>query len=143
MAIYSLGTTTTSAFAGAASWEIRTASTDRAALLEMFCNLAAVAASAFTFGLGRPGAIGVSPGSPITFIAEDEADPVGTVTSVVAWATGPTAPTNFFRRFRLFGPTYVHWAFDDGITIPVSSSLVLWAIAGTQEIMRAFAKVNE
>jgi len=143
MAVYSLGTTTGAPAVGNASWEIRTAATDQAVFLEMFCNLTAVAASAYTFGIGRPGAIGVTPTSPITFIAENPADATGTVTSAIAWGTGPTAPTNFFRRFRLFGPTYVHWSFDDGIVIPVSSSLVLWGILGTQIAMAAFAKVDE
>jgi hypothetical protein len=143
MAIYSLGTVTGQGGTPFPIWEIRTASTDRAVLLESFFNLAAVAASSFRFGWGRPGAIGVTPTSPITFIAEEPSDPVGTVTSAIAWGTDPTVPANFFRRTTLFGPTYVHWAFDDGITIPVSSSLVLWLISGASSTMEAFAKVNE
>jgi hypothetical protein len=88
-------------------------------------------ATASTFGLGRPAAIGQTPTAPITVLAEDPGDPAGTVTTALAWGTGPTAPTNFFRRISLPATvgTGVIWTFPRGLVIPVSSSIVIWNLS--------------
>ena len=129
MAIYSLANRTSGTTSGAAALEARTAATDRAALMEMDVFLAAATAS--TYGVGRPAAIGSSPTSPITVLAEDSGAPAGTVQTALAWGTGPTAPTNFFRRIALPATigTGVIWTFPRGLLIAISSSIVLWNLA--------------
>ena len=129
MAIYSIGVRTSGVALSTAGWELRTGSSDRAYLLELGISLAAATAS--TFGLGRPAAIGVTPTSPVTLLAEDSSAPAGTVQSALAWATGPTAPANFFRRISLPATigSGVIWTFPKGLLIPVNSSLVVWNLA--------------
>ena len=69
MALYSIGVRTTSGTTGTAAWEIRSSSTDRLFIVEIGIFLAAATAS--TYGLGRPAAIGITPTSPVTVQAED------------------------------------------------------------------------
>lgn len=143
MALYSLGVLTTGTASGAAAWEIRTASTDRAVVREIgvFLN----AATASVFGIGRPAAIGVTPTSPVTFLAQDAASPTGTITSALAWGTGPTAPTAFLRRAGLPGAigNGIVWTFGPNeLIIPVSSSLVLWNLQ-LNSAFNAYAVVDE
>jgi hypothetical protein len=112
--------------------------------LEVSYNLTATAGSAWTFGIGRPAAIGVTPTTPITFIAENPDDPAGTVQSAIAWGTAPTAPANFFRRFRYFGVVEVQWRFDEGLVIGISSSIAAqWAIVGTNIATEFYCVVDE
>ena len=102
------------------------------------------AATASVYGLGRPGAIGVTPTSPVAVLPEDSANPGGTVQSALAWGTGPTAPTNFFRRIGLPATigTGVIWTFPKGLVIPVSSSIVLWNLAANG-VVDAYVVVDE
>ena len=125
MAIYSLANRTTGVTIATAALELRTAATDRPRVVEMGVFMAAATAS--TYGVGRPQAIGVTPTTPITVLAEEVADATGTVQTALAWATGPTVPLNFFRRWA--GPatigTGIIWTFPRGLTIAISSSIVL------------------
>lgn len=141
--IVSLGVLTTATAIGTA-WEIRTgASPARVRLLELglFLN----AATASVVGLGRPAAIGVTPTSPIDFLPEDPNDVLasGVVQSAVAWATAPTAPTNFFRMIALPATigTGVIWTFPKGLVIPASSSIVLYLIAASSAL-RVYAVID-
>jgi hypothetical protein len=130
--LVALAVLTTGVGTGTAAWEIRAAATPgRAKLLELGIFLSAATAS--TYGLGRPAAIGVTPTSPVDFLPEDPADVLasGALQSALAWATGPTVPAAFLRRINLPATiaTGVIWTFPKGIVIPVSSSLVLWNLA--------------
>lgn len=128
MAIYSLANLTTGTTAATAALEVRTTSTDRTALLELGAWLNAATAS--VYGLGRPAARGVTPTSPITWLAEDENAPAGTVQTALAWGTAPTVPGNFFRRVGLpatIGAGFL-MAFPRGLICAVSASFVLWNI---------------
>lgn len=143
MALYTLGVLTTGTASASPAWEIRTASTDRAQVREIgvFLN----AATASLFGLGRPAAIGVTPTSPVTFLAMDTGDPVATVTSALAWGTAPTAPTNFLRRAGLAAAVGngIIWTFGPReLVIPVSSSLVLWNLQ-LNAAFNAYAVIEE
>ena len=129
MATYSLGAVTVNVTAGTCAWEIRTAATDRALLYEIGWALGIGATGAGPDGIGRPAAIGVTPTSPLTFQAENPADPASTVTAATAWGTGPTAPTSFLRRFKPRSGLQVA-TFPRGLLIPVSGSIVLWNISG-------------
>lgn len=129
MAIYSLANRTTATVAASASLEIRTTSTDRPRIMEI--GISQNTAVAGVYGIGRPQAIGVTPTTPVTVLAEDTGDPAGTVTTALAWGTGPTVPLNFFRRVTCPATigAGVIWTFPRGLIIPVSSSIVVWIIA--------------
>jgi hypothetical protein len=142
MTIYSLANRTSATTNGAANLEARTAATDRAAVIEIGITIAAATAS--TFGIGRPQAIGVTPTSPVTVLAEDPADPAGTVQTALAWGTGPTVPVSFFRRAALpatIGAGFI-FTFPRGLVIPISSSIVLWNLA-TNAVADVWIVVDE
>lgn len=128
MAVYSVANLTTGVGSGAAALELIASASDRFWLLEIGAFLNAATAS--IYGIGRPQAIGVTPTSPITLLAEDNANPAGTSKTALAWGTGPTVPTNFFRRVNLpatIGAGFL-LTFPRGIACAVSLSLVLWNI---------------
>lgn len=128
MAVYSLGQQAASIPAsGSAIWEIRSSSTAKPKLYQISLT-SLFQTSGDTFGIGRPAAIGVTPTSPVTWLADNPASPASTVQSALAWGTGPTVPANFFRRFREFGSTYYSAYFIGGLTIGASSSVVVWVI---------------
>jgi len=133
----SLGVRTVGVSNATPAWEIRTGSTPgRAKLIEI--GFFVVTATATAIGLGRPAAIGVTPSSPVDFLPEDPNDVVatGVVQSALTWGTAPTVPTAFLRRVSLpdvIG-TGVIWTFPKGITIPVSSGLVLWNLAANSTL---------
>ncbi|MCJ7830933.1 MAG: hypothetical protein MUP86_00195, partial [Dehalococcoidia bacterium] len=79
--------------------EIRAAAANRPRLLEMGIWLNAATQS--PIGIGRPQAIGVTPTSPVTVLAEDPGDSTGLTQTALAWATAPTVPLNFFRRLNI------------------------------------------
>jgi len=143
MAIYSLSQRTTSGTAATPSWEVRTAATNKPKIMEV--GISQTAATAGVYGLGRPGAIGVTPTSPQTFL--DEADgggPTGLTTAAVAWGTAPTVPTNFFRRFACTATigAGIIWTFPRGLGVPISNSIVVWIIA-TAPVCDVWAVIDE
>lgn len=142
MAIYSLSQRTSNVTIANACWEIRTTATDRPRIMEIGITINAATAS--VFGLGRPAAIGVTPTTPVTFLAEDPGDAAATVTAALAWATGPTVPANFFRRISLPATVGagVIWTFPKGLLIPVSSSLILWNITANS-VADVYAVIDE
>jgi len=143
MAIYSLARRSTVTTTGAANEEVRTAASDRAYILETGIFLAAATAS--VYGIGRPAAIGITPTSPVTVLAEDPALPAGTVTTALAWGTGPTVPVDFFRRISLPATigTGVIWAFPRGLCIAVSNSIVFWNITTNSAAVDNHVVVDE
>ena len=133
MATFSLGVRTLTTAIATAAWEIRTTTTRRAKVMELGIFLAAATAS--TYAIGRPAAIGVTPGTLVFFMPEDPADirpsVVDDMQSALSWGTGPTVPVDFFRRIA-FPATIgvgVIWTFPKGWVIPISSSVVLWNVA--------------
>lgn len=131
MAIYSISQRTSGVTINTPAWEIRAAATDRPRIMEIGVFLAAATAS--TWGLGRPAAIGATPTTPVTIIGEDNGDPAGTVTCALAWGTPPTVPAGFFRRYSVPATigSGVIWTFPRGLYLPPSGSLVLWNITAT------------
>ncbi len=145
MSRYGHAQRTSGVTSGVATWELRSTATDRLRIVEIGVFMAAATAS--TFGLGRPAAIGVTPTSPGTVIAEDVADPAGTGTTAVAWGTAPTAPTSGFylRRISLAGSigAGVIWTFGPtGLIVPISSSIVIYNLA-TNGIADIYVVVDE
>jgi hypothetical protein len=129
MAIYSLANRTTGVTTATPALELRTGATLRAKVLEIDVFLAAATAS--TYGIGRPQAIGVTPTAPVSVQPEDSADPAGSAQTALAWGTPPTIPLAFFRRIALPATigTGVIWTFPRGLVIPAANSLVLWNLA--------------
>ena len=131
MALYGLAQRTSSAATNAAYQEIRSTSSNKPRLIEY--GLSQTAAQTVTYGIGRPGSIGISPTSPQLFVDEGDGNaPAAQTSACVAWGTGPTAPTIFNRRFTgsMSGCSGVIFSFPRGFSIPPSGSIVLWGIAG-------------
>lgn len=130
MALYRLGSRSSGTATGAACWELRASATDRPRIRELKVSCATAVAAAL--GLGRPAAIGVTPTSPVLCQPFDPNEPAATASVALAWATGPTIPTNFLDRLSLpatIGAGYV-WTFDRGeLIVPASGSLILWNLA--------------
>jgi hypothetical protein len=142
VALVSLAQRTSNITTAAACWEIRTTASGKVNVQEIGISL--VTAAATVIGIGTPAAIGVTPTSPQTFLREDTADQTAVTTAAVAWATGPTVPANFFRRWS-FPATIgsgIIFTFPQGLVIPVSSSLVLWNILGGATL-DVYATVDE
>src|ERR1043166_8797485 len=126
-----------------ATFEIRAGATGpRPRILEIGLFLAAATAS--TFGIGRPAAIGVTPTNPLALLNEDPADGASLTTIAGAWGTGPTVPANFFRRVSLPATigTGVIWTFPKGLVIPLGGSIVVWNITATG-VADAYVVVDE
>lgn len=131
MAISSLALrTTTFTATTAACAEIRTPSTVRAKILEL--SYISAAATVQSIGLGRPQAIGVTPVN-VLFQADDPADPASVMNGSLSWATSPTVPLIFHRRWNAAATIGVGivWTFPRGFIIPISSSVVIWNVTLT------------
>lgn len=132
MAISSLAQrTTTFTTTTTANVEYRTPATGRVKLLE-FSYINATTATGQSIGLGRPQAIGVTPVN-VLFQRDDPGDPASNTNGSLSWATSPTVPLIFHRRWsgtNVVGVGVV-WTFPRGLVIPISSSLVCWNITTT------------
>lgn len=143
MALYALSQRTTATAAAAASWEVRSAATNSPLIMEL--GVSQVTAVAGVYGLGRPGAIGVTPTSPQNFVTESHANaPTSLTTACVAWGTGPTVPTNYNRRLACAATIGVGgiFTFPRGLQIAVSSSVVMFIIA-TAPVCDVYAVIDE
>jgi len=130
MAIYSLAQRTTNFTAAQACVEWRTPSTVRPKVLEV--SFITATGTAQSIGLGRPAAIGVTPVN-VAFQPDDPGDVASTMNGSLSWATSPTAPTIYHRRWNgaaTIGVGVV-WTFPRGLVIPISSSLVIFNITTT------------
>lgn len=130
MARYDLAFRTLDGTVAKPAAEIRSTSSDKPRLLELGMFQVAAAASALNIGLGVPAALGVGPISPTKMLAEEMADPTAAVQIATQWATAPTIPTQFYRRAGAATGigNGILLAFPRGLSIAVSSSLVLWNI---------------
>lgn len=123
----------TSGTTAVATWELRTAASPRIRIVEIGIFMGAATAS--TFGLGRPAAIGVTPTSPVLGQAMDPADAAAVSSTALAWGTAPTAPTSaiYLRRIGLPGVigAGVIWTFPDAspLIVAVGSSIVIYNLA--------------
>jgi hypothetical protein len=128
--------------AGAAAWELIAPATRSISVQEVLVVLAAATAS--TFGLGRPAAKGVTPTTPVVLLDERGSDGPLATRVAVAWATGPTVPTQFYRRTSLPGTisAFQLWTFPNGLIVPAGLSLVVWNI-GTNGVADVHAVVQE
>jgi hypothetical protein len=130
MAISSLALrTTTFTATNYANIEWRTPATVRAKVLEIsFIQLTALASQ---IGVGRPQAIGLTPVN-VLFQKDDPGDPASVMNGSLSWATSPTVPLIYHRRWNgTLASVGVVWTFPRGLVIPISFSLVIWNIATT------------
>lgn len=108
MAIFSMADRTSVTTINNAIMELIAAAGTGYDLMEV--GLTINAATASVFGFGQPAAIGITPTSPKTVLAENtENTSTGLTTTAVAWGTGPTNPTNYQRRISL--PNVIGSAF--------------------------------
>lgn len=128
MAISSLAQRTTNFTSAQASVEYRTPSTMRPRMMEI--SVIQATATAQSLGLGRPQAIGVTPVN-VLFQMDDPGDPAAVMNGSLSWATSPTVPLIFHRRWNSAATIGVGiiWTFPRGLVIPISSSLVIWNVS--------------
>lgn len=127
MAIASLAQRTTNLTITQGSVEYRTPATVRARLLEL--SLIQVTGTAQSLGFGRPQAIGITPVN-VLFQMDDPGDPASVMNGSLSWATSPTVPLIFHRRWNSAATIGVGiiWTFPRGFVIPISFSAVVWNI---------------
>ena len=107
--------------------QIITAAGAKAKLLEL--SIIQVTGTAQSLGLGRPQAAGTAT-SPVVFQRDDSSDPPCVTSFAITFSVQPTVPLQFYRRWNSAATIGVGvlWTFPRGLTIPVSSSLVVWNI---------------
>lgn len=129
MGIYSANILTVNQGAATPAVELLTTSTDKPRILSIEIN--PEAALGGVLGLGIPGAAGIGALSYTTLLPEDPADPNCTVKYATQWSTGPTVPSNYFRRasFPTFAAMGIIWQFPKGLIMAANTSMVLWNIA--------------
>jgi len=128
MTIASAAIRTTNLTITQASAELRTTASVKARILEI--SIIQATATAQSLGFGRPAAQGVTPGTTTTFVRDDSADPACVTTQNASWATSPTVPATFARRWNSAATIGVGiiWTFPRGFVVPVSASAVIWNI---------------
>lgn len=129
MALYSLAVRTAAGTIAVAGLEIGAGANVGYRLLELGLTLNAATAS--VFGLGTPGAIGLTP-TNVAALAEDGGNTAAANTNgIIAWSsTVPTVPANFFRRLSTpatIGAGII-WTFPRGIITLKAKTQVLWHI---------------
>lgn len=130
MALYSLGTLTTSTTAGSAVAEIIPGASDEYSLMQFEIVLTQNTVSQFRFG--RP-VIGVTPTAPVNVLAEDGNNTaIGQTTVAVAWGTAPTTPWTQTRRVSFSGVIGqgIIWTWPRGFKVLPSTSSGVGNIAG-------------
>lgn len=130
MAISSLAQRTTNFTIAQACVEWRSPATVRPKVLEI--SIIQATATAQSLGLGRPQAIGITPVN-VLFQVDDPGDPVSVMNGSLSWATSPTVPLIFHRRWNSAATIGVGiiWTFPRGLVFPISSSLVVWNITAS------------
>lgn len=128
MSLASIAVRTSNVTISNANQEIRTTAAVKARILEI--SVVQVTGTAQSQGFGRPAAQGVTPGTTSTFQRDDSADPACVTTTNLTWATSPTAPTNYHRRWNSAATIGVGivLTFPRGLVIPVSASFVSFNI---------------
>lgn len=131
MSLASIAVRTSNVTIANANWELRTTAGVKCRVLEL--SLVQVTGTASSYGIGRPAAQGVTPGTTSTFQRDDSADPACVTTTNLTWATSPTAPTNYHRRWNSAATVGVGmiFTFPRGVIIPVLASFVVFNITAT------------
>lgn len=128
MSLASVGVRSSNLTITQGSLELRTTASVKCRVLEV--SIVQATATAMSLGFGRPGALGVTPGTTSTFQRDDSADPACVTTVAATWGTSPTAPTTYHRRWNSAATIGVGiiWTFPRGIVVPVSGAMVVFNI---------------
>lgn len=126
MSFYSIALRTSNVTINQAMAEVIATSTLSPRIMEVGFTI--TTATSVAVGLGRPAAIGITPGTISTFQAEEAtSDPTAKTTAALTWGTSPTNPTNYLRRF--FTPATIGsgciWTFPRGLQIPPSGTVTV------------------
>lgn len=143
MAIYSVANRTTNTTNANATLEIIGAASLGYRLLELGFTLNAATGS--VFGFGTPAAIGITPTTPVTLLAEDAGNTsTGNTTTALAWGTGPTVPANFYRRVSLPGTVGAGmiWTFPRGVSVLKTKTVIMWNLS-TVSVIDIWCVVDE
>lgn len=128
MALSSIGVRTTNFTATQASLQWRNGSTGRVRTMEI--SIIQATGTAQSLGYGIPPVLAVTP-ADVTFLRDDPGDPASLVISTISWATSPTAPAAFSRRWNSAATIGVGiiWTFPRGRVMAISSANVIWNIS--------------
>ena len=128
MALFAIGLRTTGVASGAAGLEIR-AHAGRMTKVHQF-EICLAAATASTFGIGRPAAAGTTGTANVPSSMDvDDAAVYGGVIVLAGWGVAPTAPTSFLRRIAMPATIGSQYRLERTIEIARGTSLVLWNLA--------------
>jgi hypothetical protein len=135
MAIFSVANRTSVATTTTAALEIIAGANNAYSLKEF--GITQNAATASVFGFAPPAAKGVTPANGSTVQAEDQGNTTsGNTTTGTTWATGPTAPTNFWRRVSTpatIGAGII-WTFPRGINVLKTITTILWNVTANSVV---------
>lgn len=139
MSLASIALRTSNTTINNANVELRTTAGVVARVLEF--SLIQLTGTASSYGLGRPAAQGITPGTTSTFQRDNSGDPACVTTASLTWGTSPTAPSNYHRRTNTAATVGVGivWSFPAGLVVPVSASLVCFNITATVALDVNFA----
>lgn len=131
MALASIGVRTSNTTINNAAVQLYTTAGVKFRLLE--CSIVQATGTASSYGLGRPAALAVTPGTTALLQRDDSADPACVTLTALTYGTSPTAPTIYHRRWNSAATIGVGivWTFPRGIMIPVSGALVVFNITAT------------
>ncbi len=131
MATASLALRTTNVTIANASVELRTTAAVICTILEI--GVFQGAATASSYGFGRPAAQGVTPGTQSLFQRDTSGLPACVTVAGLTWGTSPTAPTIYHRRWNSAATIGVGVIFTAprGFTVPVSASWVVFNITAS------------
>lgn len=129
--LYTHAARTSNVTSGESTWELRSGTNSRLYIRELGIFMGAATAS--TFGLGRPAAIGITPTTPVLGQANDPGDVAAIGATALAWSTKPTAPTSSIYLRRVGLPAAIGagviWTFNEPLIVPISYSIVLYNLA--------------
>jgi hypothetical protein len=139
MALSSIGVRTSNLTITQASAQIYTTAAVACNILEV--SLMQATGTAQSLGFGRPQALAVTPGTLATLIRDNTGFPVCVTQVSLTWATSPTVPLVFARRWNSAGTIGVGvvWTFPRGFQIPVSAGAVIWNITTALAVDLNFA----
>ena len=139
MAIASQAVRTTNITVANAACQLRAAAGTKVRVLET--SLVQSAAGAASYGFGRPAALAVTPATSTLFQRDDSADPACVTNIDLTWATSPTAPAIYHRRWNSAATIGVGiiLTFPRGLTVPIGGAVVWFNITATVAVDANFA----
>ena len=122
MALASISIRSTNVTINAAQWQVLCTAGVKCRILEI--SYVGATATAASLSWGRPAAAAVTPGTILTFVRDDSADPVCVTTIASTYGTSPTNPTVQMRRWNGAATVGVGivFTFPRGIIVPVSGA---------------------